>query len=292
MSELLSRLGLYGTGAAVVVGLAIAMGSIEADADINTLLSSADVQLRMAYAIPEVDKAGIPLDSRQTMILAAEEHLKTVERLQPGMACTAEFRGFARMLQGDYQGAAAFYASARQARDCSADQFDVVTFNQARMLAKAGRGEEALQVFANHAAALDARFGQQRLIEEAQILVQLGRPDHARQQLAALLARNDLEPMAGLQAAQILEQVGSLADAERAYAQQQQDIPAAGFGLARLKLRAGEVDTALALLERAVAAAPAEVARLVQQDVATWVPVQTDPRFQRIVEGRSATPGR
>jgi len=292
MSDLLSRFGLYGTGVVIVVGLAIATHQMEADADVNTLLSSADVQLRMAYVIPEVDKAGVPLDSRKTMILAAEEHLKTVERLQPGMACTAEFRGFARMLQGDYQGAAGFYASARQARDCTADQSDVLAFNQARMLAKAGRGEEALQVFAKYATSLDARFGQQRQIEEAQILFQLGRGDRARQQLAEVLGRVDLEPMAGLQAAQILEESGNLVEAERAYAQQQQEIPAAVLGLARLKLRASEVDTALALLERAVAAAPAEVARLIHQDAKTWDPVRADARFLRIVEGRSATPGR
>lgn len=292
MSELLSRIGLYGTGAALVAGLAIATHGMQADADVNTLLSSADVQLRMAYVIPEHDKAGLPLDSRKTMILAAEEHLKTVDRLQPGMACTAEFRGFARMLQGDYQGAAGFYAQARQAADCTAEQRDVLAFNQARMLAQAGLGQEALAVFAAHAPALDARFGQQRLIEEAQILVQIGQVDRARQQLLDLVGRADLEPMAGLQAAQILEQAGILAEAELAYARQQQDIPAASLGLARLKLQAGEVDTALALLERAVAAAPAEIVRLVHQDAAVWEPVRADARFQRIVEGRSATPGR
>lgn len=292
MNELARRLLLYGGGIALGGGLLIAALTSRSDADVFTLLGSVDVQLRMAGSIPSVDKDGHELTSRTKMIEDARQHLDTVERLHPGMAVAAEFRGFAHSLRGEFAEAAAEYARARSCQDCGAEQRDVLAFNEARMLAKAGRNEQALAVFATHAADIDKRWAAQRGIEEAQILRAMHRDPEAEARLDGLCAGETVEPLTMLQAGIEYELLGRLGKAETTLRRASEHAPIADYHLARLKLRAGDVDTSLQLLGRATAAVPAEVRRKVQNEPEAWRALAADPRFQELTALRAAAPGR
>lgn len=292
MNELIKRTLLYGGAIAILAGLGFAVSNCNAEADVNTLLGSVDVQLRLAYGIPAVDKQGNELTSRTQMIGDAEKYLDTVDRIQPNMAVATEFRGFAHMLRGRYVEAAAAYGRARECKDCTQEQGDVLAFNQARMLARAGEGEKALAVFQQNATSLDRRFGGQRSIEEAAILRAMNRSAEAEQRIDRVLGAAFVEPMAWLQAGREYEQLGRTEKAEQAYSNCTGNVPIADYHLARLKLQQGDVDKSLELLGRAVAAVPAEVRRLVHEEPDAWRAVQANARFQELTVPRAATPGR
>ena len=292
MKEVTSRVLLYGSAVLALGGIAVTWANTNTEADVMTLLSSADVQLRMAYTIPNVDQNGQPIDARENLITSAVEHLEKVERIEPGMAVTSEFRGFAHMLEGEFAAAAACYQRARDCDDCAAEQFDILAFNQARMLAKAGRHEAALEVFGQNAAALDERFGHQRRIEEAAILREMGQEERAIAQLREVLAEDGVTSMTRLQAGRQLVELGSFELAEQALAEAAKELPIADYYMARLKLRQGKVDTCLELLERVVEARPIEVRRLLRKESDAWSGVSEDARFQRLDESTPASPGR
>lgn len=292
MNEAMSRVLLYGGAVAAIAGVAIAWANTSTDADVMTLLSSADSQLRMAHAIPPVDQQGRRLDQRDVMIEHAIEQLVKVERIEPGMACTAEFRGFAHMLQGEFSEAAACYADASTRKDCGDEQRAVLAFNQARMLAQAGQGERALEVFAANRTALDTRFGQQRLIEEASILRGLGRDKEALQRLDGVVANGDTAPMARLQAGREYSELGAFEAAENAFNSIRSEIAIADYYLAQLKLRQGQTDICIELLERVSKTRPAEVRRMLREEADAWSAVSSDSRFQELSKLVPASPGR
>jgi tetratricopeptide (TPR) repeat protein len=292
MNSMQRRALLYG-GALVVLGaIGATAATVTSDADVMTLLSAADVQLRLAHGIPANDKQGAPLPARAEMIASAEASLVEVERIQPGMAVTAEFVGFAHMLRGHFAEAAAHYARARGCKDCAAEQRDVLAFNEARMLAQAGKHEQALAVFAANGKALDARFGHQRSLEEAAILRQLGRTADARARLDAVLADGAAMPLASLQAGVELMALGDDATAATVLGRTAADVPIADYHLALLKLRQGDVDSSLALLGRAATVLPAEVRRRLREEAAAWSAVAGDARFREITGAEAATPVR
>jgi len=293
MNQLQKRSLLYGSAVLALSTIGVAMATVDHDADVMTLLSSADVQLRMAYAIPpEADTKGPDPGARLRMVTEAEQYLASVERREPGKAVTAEFMGFAAMLRGRYDDAAAHYDRARQCADCGDEQRDVLTFNQARMLAKAGRREQALAVFAAAGAALDARFGSQRSLEEATILRELGRRVDPDSRLDQVCQKADVPPMASLQAGLEYVALGHEDKAQAAFERAAKAIPIADYHLAALKLRRGEVDTCLTLLERVSKTQLAEVRRRIREEPDAWRAVADLPRFRELSAEQSATPSR
>lgn len=292
MNELQKRSLLYGIGALVLGGLGTVWGVGRAGADAMTLLSSADVQLRLAYGIPAQGRDGKALSSREAMITDAERHLVEVERMQPGMAVTAEFQGFAAMLRGRPADAAAAYRRARGCGDCGEEQRDVLLFNEARMLAEAGNREQAVALFERHAAALDARFGHQRAIEQAGILRELGRRQSAEHLLDGVMRDEAALPMAALQAGQQYERLGHTDKAAAMFARAAAAVPIADYDLARLKLQQGDVDSCLQLLERVAAVQPAEVRRRLREESDAWQAVAGEARFRELCSSPPATPGR
>lgn len=292
MNPTAKRSLLYGAAAAAL-GAMFAAGSGPApDADVSTLLSSADVQLRLAYSMPERDENGTPLTSRADMLSHAEGSLATVERLQPGMAVTAEFAGFAHMLRGRFAEAAASYAKARRCTDCQDEQRDVLAFNESRMLAKAGRHDEALAVLDAAGPALDARYPNQRALEAAAILRQASRTADAAARLEPVRTDAAATPMASLQAGVEYLHLGLLAPAETMLGRAVEALPIADYHLAQLKLRQGDVDTSLDLLQRAAKVLPTEVRKRLRDEAVSWSAVAADARFNEIVESKAATPVR
>lgn len=292
MNEAQGRALLYGSAMTVVAGLTAAMMLYKPKPDVYTLLGSADAQLRMAYAIPAVDKAGQPLPAREEMIDDAQKSIELAESIEPGLACTAEFRGFVHMLRGEHRDAARVYAEASRCRDCTEEQRDVLTFNEARMLAAAGEPDAALAVFARNAERLDSRFGTQRTLEEAMILRQAGRSAAAEQRVDAVVAAGSLDAMAWLQAGREYLELGAGKKAEQALTHAVTGVPIANYYLARLKLAAGDVDTTLALLETATAAVPGDARRLLREEADVWQGIATDVRFEQLQTPRAAAPGR
>ncbi|MEO6593756.1 MAG: hypothetical protein ABIP94_03280 [Planctomycetota bacterium] len=292
MNDLNKRSLLYGTAVLVLGGLGAAVATRSADADVMTLLSTADVQLRLANGIPAVDKQGRELTARTQMIAAAEQALDNVERMQPGMAVTAEFLGFAQRLRGKFEQAAASYRRAQGCADCEPEQRDILAFNQARMLAEAGHREQALAVFEQNSKAFDVRWKHQRAVEEAALLRQLGRRVDAERRLDGIARDADAQPMASLQAGLEYERLGHADKAEGVLNRISKAVPIADYHLARLKLRHGETDTSMQLLERAAKAVPAEVRRRIQEEPEAWSAVAKDARFLELTAPQTATPGR
>jgi tetratricopeptide (TPR) repeat protein len=292
MNELQKRLMLYGSALVLLAGLGIAMKLGRADADVMTLLSSADVQLRLAYAIPAHDGAGKELGTRSELITQAEQYLATVERVQPGMAVTAEFRGFAMMLRARFQDAAQHYRRARACQDCTAEQGDILAFNEARMLAKAGSREQALTLFEQQASAFDSRFGHQRALEQAAVLRQMGRRLDAEKLLDGVAKDGTAAPMASLQAGEEYARLGHASKAEAMFVRAAGSVPIADYCLARLKLQQGDTDSCLQLLERVAKVQPAEVRRRLREESDAWQAVAREARFQELCSTPLAAPGR
>jgi tetratricopeptide (TPR) repeat protein len=289
-SELVKRALLYGSAVLCLGGLALAVVKTDSDADVLTLLSSADVQLRLAYAMPAVDQQGRTLTGREPLIATAEGFLADIERIEPGLACVAEFQGFAHMLRGRFLDAASCYERAQGCKDCEAEQRDVLVFNQARMLANGGNGRQALAVFGKNATALDARFGAQRCLEEATILRELGEREQSRQRLDQVTRASAVEPMVWLQAGVQYLALGHREAAEAALNKAVTDVPIADYHLAKLKVAAGEIDNGFELLERVAKVLPSEVRQLVREEPAAWAAVATSARFQELTSVRPAQP--
>jgi tetratricopeptide (TPR) repeat protein len=292
MQQMLQRALLYGSAVLSLGGLGYAVQNGHADADVTTLLSSADVQLRLAYAMGPVDKNGVPLPAHAELLACADRFLADVERIEPGRATAAEFRGFLHMLRGQFREAAASYERAQQCQDVQDEQRDVLAFNQARMLAKAGDRQGAVDVFGRHAQALDARYGHQRSLEEATLLREMGQRDAAKQRLDRVSRDPAAKPMASLQAGVEYLALGHRTEAEAALQRAAAEVAIADYHLAQLKLQQGEVDKSMQLLERVAKAQPAEVRRRLHDEVAVWSAVSGDARFQQLTGSLSASPMR
>ncbi|MFO0451097.1 MAG: hypothetical protein ACK52I_20980 [Pseudomonadota bacterium] len=292
MSPNRRRVVLYGVAAVAIGGLAALACREPAEADALTLLGGADVQLRLAYGMPAKDRDGRPFSSRVDLINAAVGNLERCERLGVAQACTAEMRGFAASLQEDYDGAANWYAKAQECADVGTEQKDVLAFNQARMLAKAGKADAALACFSRHAVALDQRFGHQRTIEEAGILAAVGRRPEAEKRLAMVAQAPDADVGERLRAGEAYAALGAVAEASAMLTQVAAEAPFANYLLAKLKLRQGEVDSGLDLLAAAVKALPTEVKRALREDAHVWSAVASDARYQAITGTPSAAPAR
>src|SRR5262245_19284717 len=109
MNELARRVQLY-TGGATVLSALVYLGFVRsADPDFMTALGAADVQLRLAYGMPAVDKAGRPLTARAELLAGAEQHLAAAALQEPDSPLLVEMQGFLRRLRGDARGAAGEY---------------------------------------------------------------------------------------------------------------------------------------------------------------------------------------
>jgi len=287
------RLLEYGT-ASLVAGTLLWAAFYRASADLGTLMSSIRMQLQMAYAIPPVDKHGVPLSQRESMLSEIEHSLDQAEALAPRLAAVAEFRGFLHMLRSEWRTAAADYHRARGLDECDIDQRDTLVFNEARMLQKARDPEAALLVFTANKPQLEPHLLSQCEIESAALLHELGRDPESLALLQGLLAGDEQDPTVLVQAGQQFEALGRLDLADTAFTRAAVYAPVVDYHRSRLKMRSGEVDKALELLQRAAKAASAEVQRLADNDRAVWQAVADDERFSKLLGPRppAGTPAR
>jgi tetratricopeptide (TPR) repeat protein len=286
------RVMLYGGALLVIGGIATAWANASTEADILTLLSGAQAQLQLAYVIPKNDLEGEELTERANLIALANDQLERVDRIQPGMACTAEFRGFAHMLVDEFVEAASCYSIARKCADCDVESGAILAFNQARMLARAEKPAAALAVFDSSKGLIDQFYRHSRVLEQAEILAAVGRADDAVKLLDVLSMEDDVEPMVWIKAAQQYEDMGRFKAAEQALLRARMDLPIADYYLARLKLREGDSDIGIELLERASKAHPTEVRQLLLEEADAWAAVSENVRFQELSKPQPVAPGR
>ncbi len=246
-----------------------------------------------------MDEDGAIVAAHEQLLVAAERDIVLARAERQDSAVLAEFEGFVCGLRGKPGEAAAHYRRAQDQSDCTKEQRDVLVFNEASMLRRAGEPEAALAVLDAAQSAFEGRDAARCLVERADLLGQLSRSGtaerEARQaQAIALLARtlDSEQPMAWAQAGQVYLSLCLETEAEAAWAKASATVPIANGYRARLKLKAGDVDTALQLFELAANAAPAEMRRLVREDPAAWRVIAEDARFVRLVESNAAAPVR
>jgi tetratricopeptide (TPR) repeat protein len=291
MNELVRRVQLY-AGGAIVLSALVYLGFVRtADPDFMTALGAADVQLRLAYGMPAVDKAGRPLAARVELLDGAEQHLAAAARQEPDSPMLVEMQGFLRRLRGDPRGAAGDYRRARSLPGCEPEQRDTLVFNEARMLAEAGDREAALAVFATEAGGLQEKYREPAALEHASLLHELGRDQEAAAQLDRIAAASQA-PLTWLEAGRQYCALGRSDAAEQELAKASPTVPVADYWRARLKLASGDADSCLGLLDRALKARPAEVRQLLREDAAAWQALAADARFARITAEAEAAPGR
>ncbi|MEY2716052.1 MAG: hypothetical protein RIT24_2395 [Planctomycetota bacterium] len=293
------RAALYGA-AVSAAGALLWLGFVHEPApEFAQLLSQVNANLRLANSIPAVDKDGAPVAAHEQLLVAAERDIALARAQRTDSAVLAEFEGFACSLRGKDEQAAAHYRRARSLPDCEKSQRDVLTFNEARMLRRAGKPEAALAVLDDAQTSFEGAYAAQCRVERAELLGQLSRvetPDSASRRARSVALLDEVlggeVPVAWAQAGQVYQSLGLENEAEAAWAKASATVPIADGFRARLKLKAGDVDTALQLFERAAKAAPAEMRRLVREDPAAWQAIAKDARFVQLVESKAAAPVR
>ncbi len=286
-----SRIVLYSAAAAVAAALLYAGFVHQPKPDFLTDLSAARMQLGIAYAIPAVDKDGNEMTSRRQLIATASEQIARAAAQQPDHVATRELQAFLARVDGRPLEAAELYGEAMELDGVDAEVHDSLLFNQVRCY---DEGEEAVRGLAALDRGIDRvqdKYRSEAQLLRARLLGRSGDRTEAVEVLRDLVGMETLAPMARAEAGEQLEAFGLLADAAVAYQRAAEEAPLANYLLSRLKVREGDVDQALVLLERAAAAAPADVRKRLSKDASAWRLVEADGRFQA-VQGTVASPGR
>jgi len=284
------RIWGYPLSVAALAGLVYGGFFYSPDPDLATLQSSVDVQLKLAWSIPAVDRDGKPLTERQEMLDEARATLDTIERVQPGLPSTLEYRAFLARIEGRTDDAVAHYRELRDHPDCDERLWSSAFFNEARALDDGGRTEDALAIMREASPRFTAEMQEEAGLYTAALLHKLGRTADAVAQADALAQGATIGPMTAVRAGRMLEDMGDPQLAEAAYAAAGERHGTALYYRSRLKMREGETDTALGLLERAVAESPAQVRRILDEDQDTWQGVAGTARFEEIRSDPEAVP--
>ncbi len=288
------RLLAYGLSTAVVGGLVYVGFVYEAEPDPMQLLSSLDIQIRLAGGMPEKDKDGVVVEIRAQMLRDVRRDLERVEMGLPNSAQVREYRAFLSYLEGDTRGSAEHYRVARGMDGCSEVLWGSLVINEVRMLRLAGDLDRALEVLVSNRDRLQKDVLGQADLHQARILDRLGRTEEAVRLTDEVGQRGAEFPMAAMEAGGLLETWQRMDRAEVAYLAASEADPTGHYYHARLKIRMGDVDRSMGLLELAVSASPAKVRALVNRDVQDWEVVAETKRFRTLVgpEGPASSPGR
>lgn len=299
LGNAMRRAALYGVAVPAACALVWIGFFSEPVPEFGQLLSQINANLRLANSIPAIDKDGKPVPAREQLLVAAERDITLALRCDQASAVLAEFEGFAKSLRGDYVDAAACYRRAQSMPDCSDEQRAVLAFNEARMLRRTGKLQDAMSVLEAAQPRMTAGYAEQCMLERAEIAASMSRNENAENaksrsrafELLASVMRSD-RPVAWLQAGDVYASLGANAEADAAWARASSAVPIADGRRARLKLAEGDADTALQLFERAANAAPAEMRRLVREDPAAWQAIAEDARYRQLVDSSAAAPVR
>jgi tetratricopeptide (TPR) repeat protein len=157
---------------------------------------------------------------------------------------------------------------------------------RAYLLLLEGHHEQAAMTYAAASQKEDCPPELKRTLELNEARTWLAAGNHER----AKAVLNRVSQAAAGEAGEILEAIGDSAAAARAY-ERAGSTPRLLYLRARLKLKAGAVDEAGDLLERAVASGTSELASLLKQDAQLWR-AAANPRLDELVERAAAPQGR
>jgi len=143
MNDTTRRVCGYTVASAVVAALIYGGFVYKAEPDVLTLVSGAEMNLRMAASIPAVGADGAPPPVRLDLLEKARASLDHADQLAPGLAVVTEYRGCLACLEGDYQLAAGLYHALGERNDYPEDLRARAQINEARMLRIAGDPEAA-----------------------------------------------------------------------------------------------------------------------------------------------------
>jgi tetratricopeptide (TPR) repeat protein len=143
MNRTQRRWWLYGSAAPVLGVLAWAGFLYKGSADVGTLLSSVEIQLRLAGGMPATDKQGRPLQARTDLIGHANVLLVELDRRMPRSAQVWEYKAFVAFLEQRFTAAAELYAQAQTFDDCDDELRAGLHRNEARMWLAGGAPERA-----------------------------------------------------------------------------------------------------------------------------------------------------
>ncbi|MHC4515297.1 MAG: hypothetical protein ACYTGW_18970 [Planctomycetota bacterium] len=285
----------YGTGL-LVVGALLYLGFVhvrQVKADIDTLLGSAEMHVRLASSMPANGKDGKPLEARTDLIQQAREFLDDADAQRADYPPARELRAHLLYLEGRYADAAAIYAWLRQCESSTPEQRDLFVLNESRMRRAAGDASGAERALNAHKQEFLTRNEANSQIERAHVLVGLDRKAEAVEAIKQLAAETEV-PMVLLSAGFFLERQGQADVADNVYRKAALAEPIAHYYRARLKVKRGQYDSGMDLLERAMCAAGSRVRGLLRQDHKIWSPCTRTKRFRDLLEptSKSARPGR
>jgi tetratricopeptide (TPR) repeat protein len=284
----------YGVSGALLGGLIWAGFVHVGDADVGTLVGSAEVQLRLAMAMPASDKHGRPVPAREQLLDEVGAILDRIDAQGPRPFEALELRAYLAYAEGEPERSAELYRQALVHPGCAAEYRADLQLNRAGMLARAGDVERALRELREAEAAMTAGHRSRSRLRQAEILHAAGRRGEAREAVLTIVADDAAGSVPWAAAGRALEALGDPEAAQRAYGRAAAEDPIANYHLGRLKVAAGEIDNGLTFLERAAAVAGPRVRALVREDGAIWQPCADNARFQSVMQTSesAAPPGR
>ena len=292
MQQLKRRLIGYGLGA-TVAGVLGYVGFIhKTEADTMTLLSSAEVHLKLAKSMPKLDAEGKPNPVRGNLLDQARDFVERARVRHPDLYLCLEMTAYINAQRGWYLEAAELYRAAQSAEAATPESRSAALLNEVRMWRIVGQAKRALDALDDSAEFVLKKDVPASQMEKVYLLRDLDRSVDSIS-VAAEVARSSDDPLASIDAGLYLEESAARELAEKAFRRAAEAEPMANYYLARLKVRAKEFDIGLDLLRRVVASNRRQVQRLVELDAGVWNAVRSDARFTGLFAAdKSARPGR
>lgn len=289
MNDLAKRAVGYGTAVVLVGGLVYGGFVYRADPDLLTMISSVDVQLRLAALMPERGRDGKPIEARARMLRESREHLDAIDRVKPDYLPAVEFRAYLEYLEGKPLAAAALYERARGLEGCTPEIYDTLLLNEAKAYHAGGQTRRAIALLEANEKRLRDESAGAVLLEKARMLASLGEPATTHDAAAAALEAARKGPArVALAAGMLLERWERWDAAAEAYRRAAREDAKANYFLARLKIKCGQHDKGLALLARAARTAGRKVtADLVERDGDLWKAVGSKQRVDAVLSSES-----
>ena len=269
----------YPAAAAIIGGLLFLGFGYESEADYGMLVGSAGVQAELAAAFPG-DGDGAEL--RRELLSQAESYLARAAAVRPDGAAVLEIRARIAGIRGRMLEAARLYREARELPGCPADARGALALNEARALLLGLDYERAIAVLEGFPPSADQETKSESRLLHARVLRRSGRTEEARRAAISIVGSSAPGDRSCVGAALILEDLADWRAAEDAYRKAHPQGPLRDYCLARLKIRAGEIDRALELLKRSVDGSGPMVRRLLRQDREIWAPCAGDERFRSL----------
>jgi tetratricopeptide (TPR) repeat protein len=262
------RAWLYSAGAAVAATLAYVgfiMPSNEADP--GTMIAIADLDLKVASTLsPHVQKKPEILELQRQHLQKARSRLDAVERAHPGLTITREYRAYASALEHDYSAAAQWYREALATQNIEPSKRIELRLNLSRVLLEVGdtaaANEQLDQVESSardsawwlvRAHVCDRSGDIAKRSEALQAAFAAANADEAKIKIIAETA-SDLGDDIGITCYEALEKKSAID----------------WYRLAKLKVRAGQFDTATEALVRVRQSKPELLQKLMSAEEAFW----------------------